>query len=437
MTAAQLKTWLAVGTGVGIEIGRDDLNVTVARVRPNGAKILGELTLHRFRELPAAEWGATYNAFLKKLGVRHLAASVLLPRDEVIVRQVPLPGVANKDVPAALAYQIDSLHPYPEEEAAYDWARLGNTPMVLVGIARRDAVDRYVSLFIEAGVKIGAFTFSAVSMYSAVRLLSLPPHAGFVALGGQDGGELEAYGESPERGMFSVRLDASPERLCSLALAELRLEPDTEPMAFEQVLPQPVAEPADRDPVRSALPYAAALAASCRLLSLRLNLLPAAQRQTSSRARWIAPAVLTALILGVLGSMAAWSKVEQGRYLTDLESEIRKLQPQAGKAAVLQALTATSETRAAQLDVFRRRSSEDLDALNELTKMLNPPTWVNGLQMTRTALVLSGETPQADGLLKLLDGSKQFKGSDFLVPPTRAGSGEVFTIRASREGVGK
>ena len=101
MTSAQLKTWLAVGTGVGIEIGREDLNVTVARVRPNGAKILGELSIHRFRELPAAEWGATYNGFLKKLGVRHLAASVLLPRDEVIVRQVPLPGVANKDVPAA------------------------------------------------------------------------------------------------------------------------------------------------------------------------------------------------------------------------------------------------------------------------------------------------------------------------------------------------
>ena len=116
----------------------------------------------------------------------------------------------------------------------------------------------------------------------------------------------------------------------------------------------------------------------------------------SCLARWIAPAVLSVLILGVLGSMAAWSKVEQGHYLTDLDGEIRKLQPQAAKAATLQGLIAISETRAAQLDVFRRRSKEDLDALNELTKMLNPPTWVNGLQMTRTALVLSGETPQAD-----------------------------------------
>src|SRR5258708_36004371 len=98
--------------------------------------------------------------FLKKLGVRHLAGSVLLPRDEVIVRQVALPGVANKDVPAALAYQIDSLHPFPEEEAAYDWARPGATPMGLGGVARRGGLDRSVGLFAAAAAKSGALTFS-------------------------------------------------------------------------------------------------------------------------------------------------------------------------------------------------------------------------------------------------------------------------------------
>src|SRR5258708_40136138 len=112
--------------------------------------------------------------FLKKLGVRHLAGSVLLPRDEVIVRQVPLPGVANKDVPAALAFQIDSLHPFPEEEAAYDWARLGSPPMVLGGIARRAIGDRDVNLFSETRVRIAALRFSAVRPYPADRRLTVP-----------------------------------------------------------------------------------------------------------------------------------------------------------------------------------------------------------------------------------------------------------------------
>ena len=34
MTAADFKKWLAIGTGIGIEIGREDLTVTVVRVRP-------------------------------------------------------------------------------------------------------------------------------------------------------------------------------------------------------------------------------------------------------------------------------------------------------------------------------------------------------------------------------------------------------------------
>jgi hypothetical protein len=87
MTATDFKKWVAVGTGVGIEIGREDLMVTAVRVRPSGVKVLGEITIHHFREQLANEWGADYASFLKKLGLTHLAATVLLPRDEVMVRQ--------------------------------------------------------------------------------------------------------------------------------------------------------------------------------------------------------------------------------------------------------------------------------------------------------------------------------------------------------------
>ncbi len=43
MTALDFKKWLAVGTGIGIEIGREDLMVTAVRVRPSGVTVLGEL----------------------------------------------------------------------------------------------------------------------------------------------------------------------------------------------------------------------------------------------------------------------------------------------------------------------------------------------------------------------------------------------------------
>ena len=67
MTNSDLTKWLAIGTGVGIEIGSEDLTVTVVRLRPSGVRVLGELTIPRFREQAAADWGAAYAAFLQKL----------------------------------------------------------------------------------------------------------------------------------------------------------------------------------------------------------------------------------------------------------------------------------------------------------------------------------------------------------------------------------
>ena len=125
MTATDFKKWLAIGTGIGIEIGRQDLMITAVRVRPSGVTVLGELTIHRFREQPAAEWGADYASFLKKVGLTHLAATVLLPRDEVMVRQLALPGVVDRDL---AAQTVGSPH------AAW---RLSNSPALQRALTNR------------------------------------------------------------------------------------------------------------------------------------------------------------------------------------------------------------------------------------------------------------------------------------------------------------
>ena len=87
---------LAFGSGVGVEIGATDLEVAVTRVRPNKIQVLGRLTIENYATRPAAEWGAEYARFLKASGAERLSATVLLPRREVIVRQLALPGVAAR-----------------------------------------------------------------------------------------------------------------------------------------------------------------------------------------------------------------------------------------------------------------------------------------------------------------------------------------------------
>jgi len=65
---------LGFGSGVGIEIHGNELEVVAARVRASRVRVLGRLTIENFTERPAAEWGAEYTRFLKLSGVGHLSA---------------------------------------------------------------------------------------------------------------------------------------------------------------------------------------------------------------------------------------------------------------------------------------------------------------------------------------------------------------------------
>src|ERR1039458_2747596 len=104
--AKDVRKLLAFGSGVGIEIHGDDLEVAAARGRPSGARVLGRLTIHNFTGRPAAERGGEGGAeealFRESWGMGRLSGTVLLPHREVIVRQVALPGVAAKGVAGAV-----------------------------------------------------------------------------------------------------------------------------------------------------------------------------------------------------------------------------------------------------------------------------------------------------------------------------------------------
>lgn len=432
MSARQYSKWLAVGTGVGIEIRGDDLIISIVRVRPNAIRVLATTVISRFRQRPAGEWGAECSAFLATCGAERLAAMVTLPRSEIIVRHLSLPGVAKRDLGAATRLQADSLHPYPEEEASFDWARVGDTSFVLIGIARTQVIDQYALLFQEAGIRVASFTFSAAVIYSAIRILSTPPAEGFVLLEEGAAG-LEAYGESPARPLFSATFDLPPDRASALARAELRLDGDTEPAHLADLLPAPVAVPDGWDPQRTTMSYATAVAAACPWLALPVNLLPAGQRSKSSRAVYAPTVVLAAVLLVALVALTALAGVENRRYRSVLEAEIARYTPVAAEVRTLDNKIKAVRDRRRLLQEFRSRTKQDLDALQELTQALAPPAWLKNLQLTRSAALLNGEAPQAAKLLEILDKSPLFQNSGFTAPISRAGETERFTIRTRRE----
>ncbi|HEX8984083.1 MAG TPA: hypothetical protein VF767_01575 [Bryobacteraceae bacterium] len=433
MAAPGIRKLAAFGSGIGVEIGGGDLTVAAARVRPTGARLLGAATIAGFRERAAAEWGAIYSDFIKRAGAGHLSATVLLPREEVIVRVLSLPGVADRDLAAAIEFQLDSLHPYQEDDAVVSWSRLGSGGAVLVAIARREVIDRYIGLFAEAGIKIAGFTFSGAALYSAMRLLNVPPSGGFVAFGGA-GEEWEAYGESDAKPLFSAVFDEPLERAAVLATAELRLAPGAGPLSIEALLPTPQGAPEGFDLSRNALAYAAALAGACPRLALPVNLLPAENRRSHSRLMYVPTAVLAAAVLVCIAGLAAIQPVEDRKYMRALEVELRRIEPEARKAGTLERAIAATRERTLLLDDFRRRSHADLDAIAELTTLLAPPVFVNSIELSRDAVTINGIAERSEPLLKIIDGSKMFEASRFTVPLTRNGKLENFRVRAARRG---
>ncbi len=426
-----MRSWLAFGTGVGIEICGKDLRATVTRVRPSGVQILGELEIPGFREQAAATWGDQYTRFLRELGGGHLAATVILPRDAVIVRQVHMPGVTDRNLANALKFQIDSLHPWPEDEAIWDYARAARTDTVLVGVTRRSTLEDFTNLFAEAGVKIARFTFSAAALQPALRLYGAPPE-GFLAWA--QNGELELYGESASKPVFSASFDGQPQLAVASALSELRLDPADEPVPIETLMPQPAAAPAGTELARSVRTYAAALTAACPWLAMRLNLLPEKQRQTSARALYVPTITLGSLILITAGALFGYGSIENRRYLETLQAQIRRITPVASRAARLDQQTAEARRRVEAIDSFRLRSKEDMDALNETTRVVAPPAFLTSMNLGRQSVEMSGHSDQAAGLLKLLDSTGVFQNSQFIMPLQRDSSGENFAIRMQRQG---
>jgi Tfp pilus assembly protein PilN len=426
MYAPLQRNWLVFGTGFGIAIGAQRLDLAIVRSRAKGPRLVAARSIEDFRSRPAAEWGAEVMEFLASAGERSLVATALLPREEVIVRTLRLPGVPDKDVAAAIELQVDTLHPYADEEISWAWARAGRDT-VLIGLVRKALLDSYETLFSEAGIGLAAVTFSSAAIHAALRIWSAAP-ASLLCFTDDEGGRTEVYGESEARPLYSAEFSFSPERALGVARAELRLPPNFLARGLREELP---AAPKNTSPMA----YAAALSGSAPLVAKVVNFLPRERRASSARRQYLLPAILAALaLIGALAAFLIVPALEQRRYLDALNNEIQRLDPAAAQAQALEQRIAKGRARIGSLDELRRRTQADLDVLNELTRILPPKTWTNSIEIYPDNVVIAGETEQAGPLLKLLDSSPLFQNSEFALSVTRntAGQMEQFRIKTMR-----
>jgi len=425
------RKWTLFGSGLGVAITGRNLDVAVVRLRPSGASLLAATTISDFETRPAAEWGAEISRFLAAAKETHLAATIVLPREEVIVRLAPLPGVAEKDVTGAIELQIDTLHPWAGDEVAWSWTRV-SASAVLVGIVRRAVLTAWETLFSEAGVEVAAITFSAAAIYSALRLREATPASILFYMNSRSrdgsGARLEIYGESQSRPVYSAEFNTAPERALSIARAELRLTADTAASSL--------CDAVDAEGNTGTLAWTASLVSAVPFGTHLANLIPASRRASHSRIQYAIPMVLVVLlILATIGVLVVLPAIERSRTAAALTAEVRQLEPQANRAQSLERAIATARSRTAALGDFRSRTQADLDVLEELSRILPSNAWTNQVEVFPDRVTIAGEAAEAGPLLRLLDSSPRFQNSEFSISVVRtAQQTEQFRIRTQRRG---
>jgi hypothetical protein len=204
-------------------------------------------------------------------------------------------------------------------------------------------------------------------------------------------------------------------------------------LKLEDVLPKPAVNPVENDLTRNPRPYATALAGACPWLAPAANLLAPGQRQASSRAVFIPTVALAAILLLVAGAIVFYNSYADRKYLESIQAEIARVAPLAKHADDLDRQIQDVRERAKLLDRFRNLTRQDLDALNELTRLIEPPAWVVNTTLSRDSVLISGEAPQAGPLLKIIDSSPLFENSAIQSFGKIQSGGESFQIRAARK----
>ncbi len=453
-----------LGTGCGIEIRGHNLRVVAVRSRRVGVQVLGHREIADFRERPAPEWGVEYGTFLEDLHLSHLSATVALPRDEVIVRELQMPALAKKELSTAVGYQLENLHPYDPGEIYSAFAPLrppageaASLPLAVV-IAEKTKVDAYANLFDNAGIAVESFTVAAAAFFGGVRVRWDAPPAPFV-IGdfGNDG--LEIYGEGTGRPLLSTRFDLGrmpAGRALRLAGADLRLETDQkakfvrvgdsredaddsappetfEPFRVEELLPSPTNAPIDFDAANAATAFAVGLDAACPRLGWNANLLPVERRKKNSRWMYLPTAALTAacLLVGLGFLLRGW--IQDGGYIRAIEAETARLNLTVLQVDALDAQARESKQKSAALAVLEARTGSDLRILSELSDLLPDTVWLSSLEMDDEGVRIQGTAESAAPLLGMVNEAVNLTEAEFSasIVTTKEGA-EQFRMAAKR-----
>ncbi len=460
---------MQLGTGIGIAIRGQDLEIVCARARLRKMTVTGFCRIESFRSRPVLEVAESYHRFRRANHAETASAVIALPRAAGLIRTLELPAEVGKNLHAAISYQIDSLHPFGEGGVYYDYAVVpllshnGNANgaasrlRVSVAIVEKQVLDSLYHWFSEAGIDVGGFTFATAGMYQL-----LVPGMGqrAVVLVDRQQREAEVLGVAPDGAFCSREIsgDAALDRELERCASDLRLKPEattvvtvagsaglaaigqTEITRLEEGLLSTVPETRTTDfrLGEHFAAYGAAVAAveQPRLPfipvrpGLRWNLLPPEKRVYRSHWAQAVARVLAVVVAALAILWASVGSIQDRLYSAWLDNRIRALQPRIEYLEKLDSRQRAVLDRVELLDREHRDIGRKLDAVQELTRLLPQGAWLQSLQFAENQIQASGVADSASAVLQAVNSSPYFEQAEFGGAIARNTEGkEIFQIR--------
>jgi len=429
-------------TSIGIEIGSEDMTLAALKGNFSGGTITHFLYLPDYQNRDAEELRQEIQFFLKNnvLGKDNIVVGI--PRREVLLRHLDLPGEVTDNLKQVIQYQVQSFEPTDEDSYYYDYALLGRTQKnkrasILLAMVRKSLLDDYLQRLFDLGIQPAAVTCSSVALANmflynhkstqgktfvlahaapaSLELLIL--HNGIpvythevlkeehqswkdlILKETSEGASRIRLGEESAIEAFILSGEDS-----GSACAELK-----ESIDECTLLKDTVAVKSDEQTApclqKAAGTIGLAFTGMIRRPSIKINLIPTAFRFRQTRWAYVSAAVLGLIVIALLAGLFVHKQI-QGRTLAqELDREISTHKDSVQKVLDLRE---ESEELAEKIDYIEnlyRKQDMNLEVLDELTQLLPIDTYLFSYTYRDGKISIGGYSNSASDLILMLESS--------------------------------
>jgi Tfp pilus assembly protein PilN len=467
---------LSLQTSLGLLIQGETLSLALVSRRLRSVRLLDTLILPSFRQKPVAEVRSEISAFLSRNRVTHFRGVVVVPREDVIVRQLDLPGQAEANLAKVVEYQVATLVPSESATICYDYCVSGQASQsknlqVTVFLLTKAWLDQTLQLCESLGFRVDVVVPSSIALANYFLLLSRRFKAETALVAHWQDSRCEMVGIFKKTFHHSREVDSSePEETPEVLQTEVELFrgrtglSDEAPLDVFVVgnvgglvtvpaekrfkvhrfsLPQHVGVELGTSGAKVSeiqdrfLALAAGLSGLRKKNPVSINLLPLEKRLQRSKWTWVPTYALLGANVLLLFSLIVRKPLQQQAYSAQLSEEVSRLEPEVRKIRSVEDQIADLRRRADLLRELKRSNEQPLNALNELSQILPKNAWVYDFNMRNQSMEIYGASGMAAALPQILDNSPHFKDAEFIAPILRDGQGnEIYRIRVKMEQAG-